>query len=161
MLLTASFSTFSHHCHLLFWSVNEWKYLHLIHWKTIIIKKRFASAKYQWDTQTKSQNKKDLFLWHLQHSLCYEQSLQTALTWDPPSRECRKSPGPPPGPDAGTHWTSWWLEEEKYEDVILTEHNSERALFSAHRLHTVLMSGMCQDWVSDGLCVCVRLTGEV
>lgn len=44
----------------------------------------------------------DFFLWHLQHSLCYEQSLQTALTWDPPSRECRKSPGPPPGPDAGT-----------------------------------------------------------
>lgn len=105
--------------------------------------------------------KKDLFLWHLQHSLCYEQSLQTALTWDPPSRECRKSPGPPPGPDAGTRWTSWWLEEEKYEDVIPTEHNSERALFSAHRLHTVLVSGMCQDWVSDGLCVCVRLTGEV
>lgn len=50
----------------------------------------------------------------------------------------------------------------EYEDVILTEHSSERVLlFSAHRLHTVLVSGMCQDWVSDGLCVYVRLTGEV
>lgn len=53
---------------------------------------------------------------HLQHSRCCGPSLQTTPTWGPPSPGCRKSPGPPHGPGAGTRWTSWWLEGEKGEE---------------------------------------------
>lgn len=96
---------------------------------------------------------------HLRHSLCCGLSLQTAPTWGLSSRGCRTSPGPPPGPNAGSRWTSWWLEGEG-EHVMLKRHSSNLLLsLSSCCLHAVLILRLCQVWVSDGLCVCVCLTG--